>query len=97
MDIDKEFFIVAIQHEDDANANKGHFSETTFLNDEEIVVEIPNDLNENLTIEKEIDDDIREQVDPNLVVKEISRNNSLRYPYDGLNLEKNNNHWDDEH
>lgn len=67
-------------------ANEEHLSKISSLNEKEIVVEIVNDFNENLVIEKEIVDDGREQPDPDLVVMKNSGNNLMRDSRDGLLL-----------
>ena len=41
-------------------------------------------------------DDRREQLDPNHLVIESNCKSWVRDPYDGLNLEKNNNPWVDD-
>lgn len=50
------------------------------MNEEKIIVENDNDLNEQLVIEKEIVDDIREQHDPDLMVMENSGKNLVKNP-----------------
>lgn len=54
-------------------------------------------MSHSLETNKEITDDIREQLNLDLVVMENSCKKPLRDPWYGLNLEKNNNLWGDEH
>ncbi|CAI8603734.1 unnamed protein product [Vicia faba] len=90
----KDDFVVAIQPENEINANEEHLSETYSLNEEEIIVETDNGLSENLVIEKGIIEDRREQSNTSIMVMENKSNNSVRDSCDGLYLEKNNNLWD---
>lgn len=52
-----------------------------------MILEFANNLNENLEIEKELIDDRRDQLDPNLMFMKNSGKNSVRDHCDGLHLE----------
>lgn len=60
-DIDNEDFVVDIQPKNEVNDNEEHLSETSSMNEEEMIIETTNDLNEILVIEKDMDENIRDQ------------------------------------